>query len=73
MVNYNDINIMYDMIQKFPNKRYIIRIRKGEEVNWEEIDSFKDKVDLIVAFEDMLTRNGCDIDVKYYFAYPATP
>ena len=72
MVNYNDINIMYDMIQKFPNKRYIIRIRKNEEVNWEEIDSFKDKVDLIIAFEDMLTRNGCNIDVKYYFAYPAT-
>lgn len=41
-------------------------------MNWEEIDSFKDKVDLIVAFEDMLTRNGCNIDVKYYFAYPAT-
>ena len=50
MVNYNDINIMYDMIQKFPNKRYITRIRKNEEVNWEEIDSFQDKVDLIIAF-----------------------
>ena len=43
MVNYNDINYMYDMIQKFPNKKYIVRIRKDDKVNWEELRMFNDE------------------------------
>ena len=73
MVNYNDINYMYDMIQKFPNKKYIVRIRKDDKVNWEELRMFNDKVNLIVALEDMLNaKSNCGIDLKYYFAYPIT-
>ena len=44
MVNYNDINYMYDMIQKFPNKKYIVRIRKDDKVNWEELECLMTKL-----------------------------
>ena len=34
---------------------------------------FNDKVNLIVALEDMLNaKSNCGIDLKYYFAYPIT-
>lgn len=72
IVNYNDINIMYNMIENFPQKDYKIRIHKGENVNFEELFSFSEQVNITVALEDMRDVDLYKDKIKYYWGYPIT-
>lgn len=71
LMDYKDINVMYDYIEKYPNIKFVIRIPKDAEVNWDELAGFAARVNLIIALEDMLQAETLkQLNLKYMWAYP---
>ena len=71
LMDYKDINVMYDYIEKYPKVKFIIRIPKDAEVNWDELTGFAARVNLIVALEDMFQAETVkQFNLEYMWAYP---
>ena len=73
MIDYIDINILYDLIELYPQKRFILRIPRGEEIDWAELRTFNDKCNLALAIEDLHISKQCKHDrFEFFWAYPIT-
>ncbi len=73
MIDYIDVNIMYDLIKDYPNKKFVIRIPRGADVIWDELRVFNDKCNLTLAIEDLHITKQCKHDrFKFFWAYPIT-
>lgn len=73
-LNYKDKEGMYNFIEDFPNKKYIITIPKDDSViDWQELQMFSTKVDLTLALENVRMAKICkELKLKFYWAYPIT-
>lgn len=73
LIDYIDINIMYDLIKEYSNKKFVIRIPRGEEIDLAELRMFNDKCDLVLAVEDLHAAKQYKHDrLKFFWAYPIT-
>lgn len=73
MVDYNDVNIMYDFIDKYPSKKFIIRIPKDQLADFTMLSAFSSKVNLTICLEDLRTYPECvKADLPFYWAYEIT-
>ena len=64
---------MYDLIKEYPNKKFVIRIPRGEEIDLAELRMFNDKCDLVLAVEDLHAAKQYKHDrLKFFWAYPIT-
>lgn len=73
MIDYIDINVLYDLIELYPNKKFVIRIPRGEEIIWDELMVFNTKCNLTLAIEDLHIAKQCKHDrFKFFWAYPIT-
>ncbi len=73
MIDYIDINILYDLITEYPNKKFVVRIPRGVDIIWEELQVFNTKCNLALAIEDLHIAKKCKHDrFKFFWAYPIT-
>ena len=73
MIDYIDINILYDLIEQYPKKKYVVRIPRGEEINWQELKIFSTKCKLVLAIEDLHMAKECKKRLlDFFWAYPIT-
>lgn len=73
MIDYIDINILYDLIELYPNKKFVIRIPRGAEIIWDELIIFNTKCNIILAIEDLHLAPVCKKNrLKFFWAYPIT-
>lgn len=73
MVDYNDVNIMYDFIEKYPSKRFIVRIPKSQIADFNMLKGFASKVDLTICLEDLRIYKDCiEAGLPFYWAYGIT-
>jgi hypothetical protein len=73
MVDYKDIEILFDFMKDFPNKKYIIRVPRAQEIDWKQIKLFKDTIDLTIALEDLRNYKECvNHNIPFYWAYTIT-
>lgn len=73
MIDYIDVNILYDLVKIYPKKKFIVRIPRGENVDWGELKVFNTKIDLVLAIEDLHIAKQCKHDrFKFFWAYPIT-
>lgn len=73
IVNYRDRDIIFDYVEKYPEKTVILKIPRETEVDYDMIKSFATKIDLICCLEDIyMYPNLKNLDIKYYYAYPVT-
>ena len=64
---------MYDLIKEYPNKKFVIRIPRGEEINLAELRMFNDKSNLVLAIEDLhMVKQYKHDRFKFFWAYPIT-
>lgn len=73
-VKYNDRDIIYDFIEKYPDKKYILEIPyfKNEEVNYVEIETLSKITDNLILrlarIEDILFAK--ELNIKWFYGTP---
>ena len=71
--DYKDRKGLYNLIEEFPKKRYIINIPRNTEIDWQELVMFAAKVDLTLALENMRMAKICrELKLPFYWGYPIT-
>ena len=71
--NYKDRKGLYNFIEDFPKKRYIINIPKDEDIDWQELAMFAAKVDLTLALENIRMAKICrELKLNFYWGFPIT-
>ena len=71
MVEYRDRDIIYDLIENYPEKTIILQTPR-EGVDYKEIEGWVGKANLICCLENIYDMDMCkNIGAKYYYAYPA--
>ena len=72
-VMYKDVNIIFDFIDKYPDKTIVLKIPRDSEIDWEMIKSFAGKIDLICGIEDLnLVPKLQELNIKFYYLFPVT-
>jgi hypothetical protein len=70
---YKDIDIMFDFVEQYPNKSFIIEIDDSEEVNWNLINGFTGKVNIIISLHNLDHVWECkNYGLKWFWYYPIT-
>lgn len=74
MLDYKDIEGLYNIIDDFYDKEYVIRIPKNTlQIDWDELKMFSEKVKLTLAIENIFMASDCNSrSINYYWAYPIT-
>lgn len=74
MLNYKDIKGLYNFIDNFLDKEYVVYIpRNVKDIDWEELEIFANKVKLTLAIENTYLIMDCNSHkLNYYWAYPIT-
>lgn len=69
-VEYRDRNIIYDFIEQYPDKTIMLKVPR-EDVDWEEIEVFAKKGDILCSLENIYDCTKCrEIGAKYMYTYP---
>lgn len=75
IADYKDYQAIYDKIELYPDKKYIIKIPKGIEVNYDDIAALASQGRIILALSEMTQEviTACRArNLKYYWGYPIT-
>lgn len=69
-VDYRDIKMMYKLIEDFPDKKYQVVITNSDDnVDWQELHMFAEKVKLTCALENLFMSPNCGVDIPFFWLY----
>lgn len=71
MVDYKDLGAIYDLLVEVPGKEVVLRLSRGDAIEWKKIQQLNKECNLTLALEDLKMISACK-DYKYYWAYPVT-
>lgn len=70
-IAYKDKGIIIDYIEQFPNKDFILMVPKGIDLNWDEIHTYAEKINLYLCLDNLGLATQCrDNGIKFYWSYP---
>ena len=71
MVQSKDYLTLFDLLDKFPQKTFILRIENSNSVDWNIIRGCNKNGNLICCLENLKDIEKCRIaGVRFYYAYP---
>ena len=70
IIDYKDIDYLFDLIELFPDKKYILKLPYGEDINWTTVDNFNKLCNLEVALMSLNDINRCkEHNIKFFWGY----
>lgn len=73
-MRYEDHDILFDLVEKLPEKTFIIEIPFGTEVDWNKMKQYNVLCqDFVLALYDLKMIEKCkELEIQFYYAYPIT-
>ena len=72
-VQYRNYKYLIDLIKRYEDKTFIVKIPAGTDVDWPTLKSYGQIADIVLALEDLhMIKYAQENLLKYYWAYPIT-
>lgn len=71
IVQSRDYLSLFDLVEEYPTKTFILRIDKENTINWELLPSYNKNKNLICCLENLKDFEKCmTLGLRFYYAYP---